>query len=79
MAIDLNNLGRMSRGKKIDPREIFMALPSKNEKYDYPRDVQSEVWKKWFEKRKLPVLFPHSSNFLISLMPLLFSHYRYSF
>lgn len=51
MAIDLNNLGRMSRGKKIDPREIFMALPSKNEKYDYPRDVQSEVWKKWFEKR----------------------------
>lgn len=51
MAIDLNGLGRVGRGKKIDPREIFMALPSKNEKYEYPRDVQSEVWKKWFEKR----------------------------
>ena len=28
-----------------------MSLPSKCEQYEYPRDVQSEVWKRWFEKR----------------------------
>ena len=33
----------------INPREIFMSLP--NKKYDYPRDVQTEVWKQWMEKR----------------------------
>lgn len=51
MAINLSGLGTKNRGKQIDPREIFMALPSKNDKYEYPRDVQSEVWKQWFEKR----------------------------
>lgn len=34
----------------INPREIFMSLP--NRKYDYPRDVQTEVWKQWMEKRE---------------------------
>ena len=34
----------------INPREIFMSLP--NRKYDYPRDVQTEVWKQWIEKRE---------------------------
>ena len=33
----------------INPREIFMSLP--NRKYEYPRDVQSEVWKQWMDKR----------------------------
>ena len=33
----------------INPREIFMSLP--NRKYDYPRDVQTEVWKQWMQKR----------------------------
>ena len=28
-----------------------MALPGKDKKYEYPRDVQSDVWKKWFECR----------------------------
>ena len=34
----------------INPREIFMSLP--NRKYDYPRDVQTEVWRQWIEKRE---------------------------
>ena len=28
-----------------------MALPAKNKNYGYPRDVQTEVWKQWFDKR----------------------------
>lgn len=51
MAINLSNLGSKTKGKKIDPREIFMALPYKNKKFEYPRDVQSEVWKQWYEQR----------------------------
>ena len=35
----------------INPRDLFSALPSKNDKYQYPRDVQTQVWNKWFEKR----------------------------
>lgn len=34
----------------INPREIFMSLP--NRKYDYPRDVQTEIWRQWMEKRE---------------------------
>ena len=36
----------------LPPREIFNALPNKNaHKFQYPRDVQSQVWTKWFERR----------------------------
>ena len=35
----------------IHPREIFMALPSKDKQYQYPRDVQAEVWDRWFSIR----------------------------
>ena len=35
----------------IEPRDIFMSLPQKSKHYEYPRDVQSEVWKKWFDIR----------------------------
>ena len=51
MAINLSNLGGRTKGKKTDPREIFMALPYRNKKYEYPRDVQSEVWRQWYEQR----------------------------
>src|SRR5215204_1939772 len=34
-----------------EPRRIFSALPSKDRKYNYPRDVQSEVWERWHERR----------------------------
>lgn len=48
----LSNLSRTSTKKAVDPREIFMTLPARGRQYEYPRDVQSEVWKKWFEKRE---------------------------
>lgn len=47
-------LSKLSGAKKIvpiEPREIFMSLPQKDKRYEYPRDVQSDVWKKWFEAR----------------------------
>lgn len=47
----LSKLSSTSQNKPIEPREIFMSLPTKDKLYEYPRDVQSEVWKKWFKKR----------------------------
>ena len=36
----------------LPPREIFNALPQKDAaKFQYPRDVQSQVWTKWYERR----------------------------
>lgn len=49
--IDFKKLGNRSSIVQLEPRDIFMSLPSRNELYKYPRDVQSEVWKQWFEKR----------------------------
>lgn len=45
----LSQLSSLKKNKPIEPREIFMSLP-KN-KYGYARDVQTEVWKKWYEQR----------------------------
>lgn len=47
----LSKLSGTPKNKLIEPREIFMSLTKKDKQYAYPRDVQSEVWKKWFEKR----------------------------
>ena len=47
----LSKLNSSAKTKTIEPREIFMTLPSKASGYGYPRDVQSEVWKKWFDIR----------------------------
>ncbi len=47
----LSRLSGTPKSKPIEPREIFMSLPTKDKQYEYPRDVQSEVWKKWFDKR----------------------------
>lgn len=47
----LCKLNSSAKTKTIEPREIFMTLPSKAPGYGYPRDVQSEVWKKWFDVR----------------------------
>lgn len=49
--IDFTKLQKQSTRIHIEPRDIFMSLPSRNAQYEYPRDVQSEVWKKWFEGR----------------------------
>ena len=36
----------------LHPREIFTALPEKNEdKFDFPRDVQTQVWDSWFSRK----------------------------
>ncbi len=51
MMIDFSQLGMNSNQKPINPRDIFMRLSQKTEKYQYPRDVQGEVWKQWFEQR----------------------------
>lgn len=47
----LSKLSGKAKPSVIDPREIFMALPQRDKKYEYPRDVQAEVWKKWFDGR----------------------------
>ena len=51
MASLLSKLSGTSKSTPIEPREIFMTLPKKDKRYEYPRDVQSEVWKKWFDNR----------------------------
>lgn len=50
------DFGKISKGNNADtvlnPRDIFNALPNKNTaKFQYPRDVQSQVWNKWFQNR----------------------------
>lgn len=50
MKIDFSKLIN-NQNSHLNPRDIFMSLPSKDKKYAYPRDVQSEVWNKWFERR----------------------------
>lgn len=48
----LSKLSGSSNQKPVEPREIFMSLPQKEKIYEYPRDVQAEVWKKWFAVRE---------------------------
>ena len=47
----LSKLSSAHKSVAIEPRDIFMLLPNRDKKYEYPRDVQSEVWRKWFENR----------------------------
>ena len=49
--IDFSKLGTKTTHSSFEPRDIFMSLPTKNKNYEYPRDVQSEVWKRWFANR----------------------------
>tara|TARA_R110001583_G_scaffold89391_1_gene230696 strand:+ start:114 stop:2600 length:2487 start_codon:yes stop_codon:yes gene_type:complete len=51
--IDFSKLGTGNTvDNLISPREIFTALPNKNtQKFQYPRDVQSQVWNRWYERR----------------------------
>lgn len=51
--IDFSKIGTGSTADTvIPPREIFNALPEKDaKKFQYPRDVQSQVWTKWFVRR----------------------------
>ncbi|GAB1544566.1 DEAD/DEAH box helicase family protein [Scytonema sp. NUACC21] len=50
------DFGKINSGNKsntaLHPREIFTALPNKKEgKFEYPRDVQTQVWDHWFSRR----------------------------
>lgn len=48
---NLSNLDFLEEENTIrTPREIFMSL-NRNQKYEYPRDIQSQVWEKWFERK----------------------------
>lgn len=52
MPLDLGKLGKTSLlNKELNPREIFNLLTEKHERYKYPRDVQTEVWSRWLERR----------------------------
>ena len=54
MSIDFGkiNSGNTSN-TALHPREIFTALPNKKEgKFEYPRDVQTQVWENWFQRRE---------------------------
>jgi tetratricopeptide (TPR) repeat protein len=57
MGVDFNQLSHGSPADRAtEPRRIFAALPSKDPKYSYPRDVQSEVWDQWHARRDEPDL-----------------------
>lgn len=43
--------GRSASDTATEPRRIFTALPAKDAKYAYPRDVQSDVWDQWHRRR----------------------------
>lgn len=52
MPLNLTKLSKTSLlDSEINPREIFNLLPSKHDKYKYPRDVQSQVWDRWLPRR----------------------------
>lgn len=51
MSINFSKLTSSTSQASLEPRDIFMALPAKDKSYGYPRDVQTEVWKQWFDKR----------------------------
>lgn len=49
--IDFKKLGGNQKSLQTEPRNIFMSLPNRPKRYEYPRDVQTEVWKQWYDIR----------------------------
>lgn len=50
--MDFKSLGGGSAADKlIVPRDLFNVLPAKAPRYQYPRDVQADVWNQWFNRR----------------------------
>jgi hypothetical protein len=49
--LDFSGLRSSASDSFSDPRQIFAALPEKAAKYAYARDVQSEVWDRWYARR----------------------------
>jgi len=55
MNIDFDKLGAGdSADTELHPRDIFSVLPTKDSRYQYPRDVQTEVWNGWHARRNDP-------------------------
>jgi len=53
MAIDFSKIQTSETSDTvINPRDIFNMLTDKSDKYDYLRDVQTEVLNKWFTNRE---------------------------
>jgi hypothetical protein len=52
MPIDFGKLGGSTAADTIiAPRDLFNVLPAKAPRYQYPRDVQADVWHQWFARR----------------------------
>jgi hypothetical protein len=51
--LDFSQIAKRSTSDSAtEPDRIFSSLPAKDEeKYDYPRDVQRDVWERWHERR----------------------------
>lgn len=50
--LDLSRIQRAPSAEgATEPRAVFTTLPSKDPRYSYARDVQSEVWEAWHERR----------------------------
>jgi len=53
MPIDFSKLAKSNAlDSVIDPQEVFSALPRQEGRYQYLRDVQADVLRKWFSRRK---------------------------
>ena len=53
MMIDFTSMIEDDEEKILSPREIFFTL-NKNPRFEFPRDIQTEVMNSWFEKRDQP-------------------------
>jgi len=52
MALDFSKLGSVNTADTVDnPLKIFQALPNKDQRYSYLRDVQGDVLSRWHERR----------------------------
>ena len=49
------NFGKLGTADVVDtvlhPRELFTVLRKESPRYQYPRDVQAEVWDRWHARR----------------------------
>lgn len=50
MAIDFSDMLDDEEEPVLHPRDIFFTLP-RSSAFSFPRDIQTEVWNKWFERR----------------------------
>lgn len=53
MPIDFDDLLEEDDSIVVDPRDIFLTL-DRDKAFAFPRDIQTEVMKDWFEKRDQP-------------------------